>query len=113
LTVLVTSEGDIKIGTPETGLVDLSLTWNTASQECCREFGSSNVASLQDVRALGYIVMELMQKYIKDDGAVGVENLDRWLSDSNAVGFLSMTTSTTSVNGLMKVRLIGLSLWTN
>jgi hypothetical protein len=55
--VLVTAEGEIKIGTPETRLVDLSLTWNTASQECCREIGSSNVASLQDVRALGYIAM--------------------------------------------------------
>jgi hypothetical protein len=51
-----------------------------------------------------------MQKYIKDDGAVGVQNLDRWPSDSNAVGFLSMTTSTTSVNGLMKVRLTSRSL---
>lgn len=44
--------------------------------------------------------MELMQKYVKDDGKVGV---DDWPSDSNAVGFLSATTSATSVNELIKV----------
>lgn len=47
--------------------------------------------------------MELMQKYPKDDGAVGVEDLDRWPCNSNAVGFLSETTSVTSVGELMKV----------
>jgi hypothetical protein len=48
--------------------------------------------------------MELMQKYVKDDGAIGVENLDRWPSDSNAVDFLSRTISASSVDELLKVR---------
>ncbi|OBT51889.1 hypothetical protein VE04_09289 [Pseudogymnoascus sp. 24MN13] len=47
----------------------------------------------QDVRALGIIIMELMQKYTQENGAVSVENLDRWPSDSNAVTFLSKITS--------------------
>ena len=47
--------------------------------------------------------MELMQKYVKDDGAVGVENLSRWPSDSNAVDFLSRTTSADLVDGLLEV----------
>lgn len=47
--------------------------------------------------------MELMQKYVKDDGKVGVDDLALWPSDSNAVGFLSATTSATSVNELIKV----------
>lgn len=47
--------------------------------------------------------MELMQKYTKDDGAVGIENLDRWPSDSAAVEFLSATTSASSAKELMKV----------
>jgi hypothetical protein len=53
--------------------------------------------------SLGYIAMELMQKYVKDDGAIGVEDLDRWPSDSNVVGFLSMTTSASSLDELLKV----------
>jgi hypothetical protein len=47
--------------------------------------------------------MELMQKYVKDGGAIGVEDLDRWPSDSNAVAFLSMTTSAPSLDELLKV----------
>ena len=47
--------------------------------------------------------MELMQKYSKDDDAIGIENLDRWPSDSHAVSFVSATTSATSVGELMKV----------
>ena len=52
---------------------------------------------------MGYITMELMQKYAKDDGAIGIENLNRWSMDSDAVKFLSMTTSARSVDELMKV----------
>ena len=47
--------------------------------------------------------MELMQKYTQDDGGIGVDDLERWPSDCNAVGFLSMTTSATSVDELKKV----------
>jgi hypothetical protein len=44
-----------------------------------------------------------MQKYTKDDGAVGVDDLRRWPSNSDAVGFLSETTSAASAVELMKV----------
>ena len=47
--------------------------------------------------------MELMQKYSKEDGAIGVENLDRWPSDSEAVGFLSITISASSMAELKRV----------
>ena len=47
--------------------------------------------------------MELIQKYAKDDSTIGIEDLDRWPSASNAVGFLSTTTSATSVHKLLKV----------
>ena len=46
--------------------------------------------------------MELMQKYAKADGAVGVDDLRRWPSDSLAVEFLSETTSATSAERLLK-----------
>jgi hypothetical protein len=38
--------------------------------------------------------MEPMQEFAKDDGSICIEDLDRWPSASNAVGFLSTTTST-------------------
>jgi hypothetical protein len=75
----------------------------TADQECYREVAPSDVPDIKDVRALGKIVMELMQKYTKDDEAIGIENLDRWPEDFAAVEFLSTTTSANSTNELMKV----------
>ena len=47
--------------------------------------------------------MELMQKHVKKDGAVGIENLDRWPYDSAAIDFLSLTTSASSAKDLIKV----------
>lgn len=52
--------------------------------------------------------MELMQKYIKDDGAVGVDNLHRWPSDCDAVTFLSNTTSAVSALELQNVPTLSL-----
>jgi len=47
--------------------------------------------------------MELMQKYVKDGGAIRVEDLDRWPSNSNAVAFLSLTTSAPLLDELLMV----------
>ncbi|MCJ1473170.1 hypothetical protein MMC13_001821 [Lambiella insularis] len=88
--ILLSAEGDVKI----------------ADQECCRRVAPAGNTGVRDVRALGVIMMELMQKYVKEDGTVGIENLDRWPSDSAAVGFLSATTSTSSVQELLKHRLL-------
>lgn len=48
-------------------------------------------------------IMELMQGYPREDGAVGVEDLYRWPSDCNAVSFLSTTVTATSLLELTKV----------
>jgi hypothetical protein len=48
--------------------------------------------------------MELVQKYTQDNGAVGVDNLDRWPSGSDAVTFLLETKSAGSARELRKVR---------
>ena len=50
--------------------------------------------------------MELMQKYVKEDGAIGIDDLHRWHSGSHAVGFLSATTSAASAAELLKVRVL-------
>lgn len=75
----------------------------TADQESCRHVVPSRSIDIRDVRALSRIMMELMQKHVKEDGVVGIEDLDRWPSDSAAVEFLSATTSASSAKELMTV----------
>lgn len=48
-------------------------------------------------------MMELMQKYVKEDAAIGIDDLHRWHSSSDAVGLLSATTSAVSAAELLKV----------
>ncbi|KAI1382529.1 uncharacterized protein F4822DRAFT_441840 [Hypoxylon trugodes] len=62
-------------------------------------------SSRTDIRALGVIIMELMQGYTKEDGAVGVDDLERWPSDFAAVDFLSATTWASGVGQLIEARL--------
>ncbi|CDM38392.1 Protein kinase-like domain [Penicillium roqueforti FM164] len=52
------------------------------------------------VAALPFITMRLMQKYDKDKGIIGVNDLDRWPIDSAAVGFLSATETAGSIKSL-------------
>ena len=56
-----------------------------------------------DFRVLDHVAAELMKKYLKQDKAVGVEDLACWPSDSKAVGF-SKTISAASVNKTVLVR---------
>ncbi|KAK6591333.1 FAD-binding domain-containing protein [Botrytis cinerea] len=72
-----------------------------ANQECCHS--AKPRGNTRDLRALSPIVMELMQKYVKEDEAIGIDDLHRWHPNSNAVGFLSATTSATSIKELLTV----------
>ena len=53
------------------------------------------------LKGLGSLTMELMQKYVKEN--VGIDDPARWAIDSNAVDFLSSTTSARSVMELTQV----------
>jgi hypothetical protein len=55
------------------------------------------------VRSLGIIAMELMEGESNEERVVGIKNLRRWPSDSDAVDFLSATTSAGSLRELQKV----------
>nr|KMM64375.1 hypothetical protein CPAG_00727 [Coccidioides posadasii RMSCC 3488] len=55
--------------------------------------------------------MELMQKYSKDNSAVGTENLDRWLVNSLAVSFVSATTSADSIQELEQHLVVKSTRW--
>ncbi|KAJ4507485.1 hypothetical protein HRR83_004063 [Exophiala dermatitidis] len=82
-------------------LINVAGEVKIAHQELCRPCPLSNPGS-RDLKALSFITMELMQKYVKADGAVGVDDLRRWPSDSLAVEFLCETTSATSAERLLK-----------
>jgi hypothetical protein len=48
-------------------------------------------------------MMELMQKYVKEDRAVGIDNLDRWRTCPAAIEFLCATTWAGSFEELKEV----------
>lgn len=73
-----------------------------ANQECCQAITQPK-GEPRDLRALSNITMKLMQKYIKEDRAIGIDDLHRWPSSSDAVGFLSATTSATAAAELLRV----------
>ncbi|KAJ5522390.1 hypothetical protein N7527_006505 [Penicillium freii] len=52
------------------------------------------------IAALPLITMRLMQKCDKDEGVVGVNDLERWPIDSAAVGFLSATETAGTIKSL-------------
>ncbi|KAL6229548.1 hypothetical protein BDW75DRAFT_235125 [Aspergillus navahoensis] len=56
-----------------------------------------------DLFPVARVLMQLMQKYAKDDGAIGLDKIDRWPANSAALEFLSATTSAGSFEGLKKV----------
>jgi hypothetical protein len=93
--ILIHPYGDVKL--------DFFTTdEDTTIQESCELLKYNSIES-QYIRALGYIVMELMQGYAKEDGAIGIDDLIRWPADSKAVKFLSTTVSATSLDELIQV----------
>lgn len=100
--MLLKPTGDIVLGERrEDSRFVVLCSSNTANQEHCLATTASDTA---DVRAVGHVAMMLMQKYAKDDGAIGIENLNRWPVGSTPVKFLAMTTSARSVGELEQVR---------
>ncbi|ODH45033.1 serine/threonine protein kinase [Paracoccidioides brasiliensis] len=81
-----------------------------ARLESCQPW-TANLPREREIKALGVVVMELMDKDAKEDGAVGVNDHQRWPSGSNAVGFLSATTSTDSLDELKKHPLVTRRRW--
>ncbi|OQE16627.1 hypothetical protein PENSTE_c023G02063 [Penicillium steckii] len=83
--ILMDTDGNIKIGRLHTCVL-------RARQESQRP----------EMQSVANIMMELLQKYVKDDGKIGIDDLSRWSSDSTPVDFLSATISVGTVEALMK-----------
>ncbi|KAH6703061.1 kinase-like domain-containing protein [Leptodontidium sp. MPI-SDFR-AT-0119] len=77
-------------------LLDADGTVKMSNHESCKE-----ITPIQDLKALGYVTMELMQKYLSSSGSMGLEDFRYWPSDGKAVSFLAMTTSATSLEQLL------------
>ncbi|KAJ6001230.1 hypothetical protein N7481_001639 [Penicillium waksmanii] len=90
--VLVNLNGRIKIGT-------------VARIDCC-VFRQRGRADASDLAPVSRIMMELMQKYVQEDRAVGIDNLDRWRTCPAAIEFLCATTSAGSFEELKEQRLL-------
>ncbi|KAB8213646.1 kinesin light chain [Aspergillus novoparasiticus] len=90
-----------------------------AALELCEQRVSGQ-SQMPSIKALAIIMMRLMQKYEKDDGLIGINDVKRWPLDSCAVDFLTTTFSVQSVEArqqhpfitehtLPRVELIGLA----
>lgn len=53
--------------------------------------------------------MEIMQKYVKDDGMVGIDDVERWPVDSDAFKFLSALSTTKSIESLKEVCILAIT----
>ncbi|KAJ5976533.1 hypothetical protein N7481_010240 [Penicillium waksmanii] len=86
-------------------LVNLNGHVKIARIDCCviRQQGTIQASHLAPASR---IMMELTHKYIKEDGAVGIDNLDRWRTYPAAIEFLCATASASSFEELREQRLM-------
>ncbi|KAJ5346215.1 hypothetical protein N7452_004219 [Penicillium brevicompactum] len=86
-------------------LLGLDGVIKIASLEMCVERPPGQTQSIY-IKTLASITMEIMQKYVKDDGMVGVDDVDRWPVDSDAFGFLSALSTAKSIESLKEQPLV-------
>lgn len=68
-----------------------------------REMPAKPVAGRAYINSLACIAMELIHKYEKNDGVVGVDVLASWPVDSDAYNFFSAISPTRSLESLKNV----------
>ena len=55
------------------------------------------------LRVMASIIMQLMEKDVKDDGIMGTSNMHRWPPNCTAFGFLLVISIVNSIEDLTKV----------
>lgn len=98
--ILLDLDGIIKMGQSEFP-IGLPSRRSAARLDNCVDCAPSYSEAMYIV-ALPSTNMRLIQKYNKDEGTVGVDNLKRWPIGSTAVSFLSTTGATALMELLMK-----------
>ena len=71
-----------------------------AGQEQCQSLLAGD-NEFRDIRAVGRVAAMLMRGYSNEDGSIGIDDLERW--STNAVEFVSETTSAITVQELIEV----------
>lgn len=103
--ILIGLDGKVKIGMnkflPSSAVAQDTTNYSAAGLEHCVAYHPDQPQS-SSIKAVATLTMELMQKYTKDN--VGIDNTSRWPVDTDAVGFLSSTTSAGSIDDLKQVR---------
>ncbi|KAJ6102605.1 hypothetical protein N7486_005032 [Penicillium sp. IBT 16267x] len=89
-------------------LYPMEIPWFTFSAACIESCVERlpNQAQSGYIKALASIMMEVMQKDVKDCGVIGIENLERWPVDSNAFKFLSAISTTKTIDALKEQPLV-------
>ncbi|KAK7985501.1 hypothetical protein PG996_005258 [Apiospora saccharicola] len=93
--ILLNLDGDVKIGKLWVRCSDDHVLTTIANPQYCQNISSRGTS--RDLQIIGNITMRLMQKYAKENDAVGVDEPQRWPPHSNAISFLSLTTSASSM----------------
>lgn len=91
-------------------LMNLNGEVKIARLERCISRQISRVQA-HDLVPTSNIMMELMQKYVKEDGAVGIDNPERWQACPAAIEFLSAIVSASSVEELNKHHFLTENRW--
>jgi hypothetical protein len=105
--VLLGLNGSVKIDLNVHLTVSKNITDDkfTAGLKFCVK-NLSNQPQNQFIKALTFITMKLMQKYEKNNKLIEINDLNRWPVDSDAVEFLSATSSTVFIKILKQVILV-------
>ncbi|KAJ5640277.1 uncharacterized protein N7484_008139 [Penicillium longicatenatum] len=86
-------------------LLGLDGVVKIASLEMCVECPPGQ-AQILYIKKLASMTMEIMQKFEKDDGMVGVDDVERWPVDSDSFEFLSALLTTKSIESLKEQPLV-------
>lgn len=93
-------DGTIQLGKGNLACWKKELTNSLAALDCCVKGSPDQPRSIDAVASIATL---LMQKYTKSNGAKGIDNVDRWSTDSLAFQFLLRTDTAESVDELRDV----------
>lgn len=99
--ILLGLDGIVKIGKSRFFRIESSSPVVAGPEHCVDCLTQQSEATC--IAAIPSITMQLMQKYDKEDGAIGVDDLKRWPMESAAVSFLGASGATASMKILKQV----------
>ncbi|KAK8038369.1 serine/threonine protein kinase [Apiospora phragmitis] len=109
--ILIDADGEVKIGKSYVPYFKDPALTAVANQQYCQNVSSGGIT--RDIRILGDITMRLMQIYENEHLSIGVDTAQRWPRHPNAIAFLSLTTSASSLVELLELTIRSIHYWQN